>query len=259
MNKLIIIFLASSRSTGLRLFGAPSQNISTDSRFAQETIRTWGKKCKTPKCVRKGCAENVAKDECCNSHMFRMLNKVSSFLTLHNHTHGLIFGSLIGAVRSQGVIPWTADVDLFISYDARKSLLGNPIPGIHFWQDHIPALRACVAEEGNPESRWPGGGKVSSSPQSPHYYMDLYSPTAFHLMKKCDRSFSGREKIFGTFFPAPANSDECLRSLYGNYKNPSHRNKNDVASYRRPENELEFDDASLRIELEKWKAEAEIA
>ena len=50
---------------------------------------------------------------CCADLLLEMMQQLSGFLRQQNATHFLAFGSLLGAVRSGDVIPWTND---FVSH-----------------------------------------------------------------------------------------------------------------------------------------------
>ena len=52
-----------------------------------------------------------------------ILQEIDRICVKHNITYCLAYGSLIGAVRHQGFIPWDDDIDLFMSYEEYEHFL----------------------------------------------------------------------------------------------------------------------------------------
>ncbi len=51
---------------------------------------------------------------CCNTHLYEILRDVTSILEDAKITYFINYGTLLGAVRHKGLIPWDTDVDLGI-------------------------------------------------------------------------------------------------------------------------------------------------
>lgn len=51
---------------------------------------------------------------CCHEHLLETLDFMHTLLTENRITHWLNFGTLLGAVRDQDIIPWDEDVDVGI-------------------------------------------------------------------------------------------------------------------------------------------------
>ena len=49
--------------------------------------------------------------------MIRMLEKLINFLDANDLNYTLAFGTLIGAVRHKGFIPWDDDLDITMPYE----------------------------------------------------------------------------------------------------------------------------------------------
>ncbi|CAJ1456681.1 unnamed protein product [Effrenium voratum] len=84
-----------------------------------------GHACRSPPCSRdeKSCRVN---GNCCSDLMFEMLVDFSDFLRRHNVTFMVSEGTLLGAVRDQDIIPYTADLDIFVPREGwEKAMLIN--------------------------------------------------------------------------------------------------------------------------------------
>lgn len=67
-----------------------------------------------------------------------MAKETARILEKHSIPYMLAFGSLLGAVRHKGFIPWDEDIDFFLvddSYDAAKDYLRNELPSKYFLED----------------------------------------------------------------------------------------------------------------------------
>ena len=55
--------------------------------------------------------------------MYQLMKDVHELFFLHNIKYWAAGGTLLGAVRHQGIIPWDVDLDIFIDQDDEKKLL----------------------------------------------------------------------------------------------------------------------------------------
>ncbi|KAL9988314.1 hypothetical protein ACROYT_G002747 [Oculina patagonica] len=77
---------------------------------------------------------SIAKPICCSTVLGQMLADITWAFTRLGVEYRIIYGTLLGAVRSQAIIPWTADVDIAITkaaidntttFSSVEKLLGN--------------------------------------------------------------------------------------------------------------------------------------
>jgi len=69
---------------------------------------------------------------CCATHLYNILTNIAKTLENHNLEYFISFGTLLGAVRHGGLIPWDTDIDIVIAqknrdkvFETLKNELGN--------------------------------------------------------------------------------------------------------------------------------------
>jgi len=68
---------------------------------------------------------------CCATNLYTILKDVAKVLEANNLEYFISFGTLLGAVRHKGLIPWDTDIDILIAQkDKQKilSILQNKLP-----------------------------------------------------------------------------------------------------------------------------------
>ena len=74
------------------------------------------------------------------TRLFQMGKAVASILEKNNIPYIITFGTLLGAVRHEGFIPWDDDFDFFLfddSYDNAIEILRNEVPQDMFLEDSL--------------------------------------------------------------------------------------------------------------------------
>ena len=72
------------------------------------------------------------------NRLFQMGQVIANILSTHNIPHMITFGTLLGAVRHGGFIPWDDDFDFFLfddTYDEAIKILRNELPVDMFLED----------------------------------------------------------------------------------------------------------------------------
>lgn len=216
----------------------------TDDRFSSlmqpdktrgDNPSTLGHACRSPPCSRdpKSCKGN---GNCCADLMFEMLVDFSNFLRRQNVTFMVSEGTLLGAVRDQDIIPYTADLDIFVPREGwEKAMLINEEPpsskSYHFMvdPDQPHCARLCAVWQGYPANRAPFDEHFEWDTEKVGndlaYYMDIYDE---------DMDFAQATKhliyppssvmIRNLSFPAPREQEIYVEARYGpSWRVPDHQ------------------------------------
>ena len=89
--------------------------IVTNNRIEWTTCVSNWKLCPEKPYVKPTELSSVAAPICCGIVLFQMLKDITWALTQLGVDYRVIYGTLLGAVRSQTVIPWTCDVDIALT------------------------------------------------------------------------------------------------------------------------------------------------
>ena len=108
--------------------------IVTDNRIEwTECVANW-KLCREKPYVEPRELPGVAAPICCSAVLFQMLKDITWAFTELGVEYRVVYGTLLGAVRSQAIIPWTCDIDIALNrstyvnastYTAIEKLLRN--------------------------------------------------------------------------------------------------------------------------------------
>ena len=194
-----------------------------------------GHACRSPPCSRdpKSCKGN---GNCCADLMFEMLVDFSNFLKRQNVTFMVSEGTLLGAVRDQDIIPYTADLDIYVPREGwEKAMLINEEPlsskSYHFMvdPDQPHCARLCAVWQGYPVNRAPFDEHFEWDTEKLGndlaYYMDIYDE---------DMDFAQATKhliyppstvlIRNVSFPAPREQEIYVEARYGpSWRVPDHQ------------------------------------
>lgn len=92
--------------------------IVTESRIEWTACVANWKLCPEKPYVKPRSLPSVAAPICCSAVLGQMLEEITRALNQLGLEYRIIYGTLLGAVRSQAIIPWTHDVDITISKPA---------------------------------------------------------------------------------------------------------------------------------------------
>eukprot|EP01119_Soliformovum_irregulare_P019495 TRINITY_DN6184_c0_g2_i1.p1 TRINITY_DN6184_c0_g2~~TRINITY_DN6184_c0_g2_i1.p1 ORF type:complete len:371 (+),score=66.06 TRINITY_DN6184_c0_g2_i1:110-1222(+) len=193
--------------------------------------------------------DNPDHPPCCNHLLRDMLFDVQDWFDQYHIHYFVHYGTLLGAVRSHNVLPWTADLDVAIDSNNWTNLVYMKNPkrslwnkGYNYFADgNVPRGmgRLCFSDrfqDGILSTRWKANLMSNESYLDVFPYMDLYTieefvdeastpsikthrgPCAFPkdwIYPLSQAQISGRE------FPIPNQWDKILTRLYGNWRTPS--------------------------------------
>ena len=75
-----------------------------------------------------------------------LLKNISEICEKHNIAYSLVYGSVIGAVRHQGPIPWDSDIDIIISAEDRERFIQACEEDLEapLYLDYYPKNEQCI-------------------------------------------------------------------------------------------------------------------
>ncbi|OAD21065.1 LicD-like protein, partial [Candidatus Thiomargarita nelsonii] len=140
--------------------------------------------------------------ECCTNHLKELLFFTEDLLTKHGIFHWLDYGSLLGALRNQEIIPWDTDVDFgFLKADMEKVLaLKSKVSkaGYYFDESEPDIFRICYSKNNRQHVDLFSWGEKNGQMHSLYYKIDYFDFPPQYLNKL--------EKIilYGKAFPVPS-------------------------------------------------------
>ena len=119
--------------------------IITENRIEWTTCVSNWKTCPEKPYARSRDITNIFRPICCRIVLGELLDDIVWAMNTLNIEYRIVYGTALGAVRSQAIIPWTNDVDIAINesafdntstYTAIEKLFGNKYFAGEFW--HMP-------------------------------------------------------------------------------------------------------------------------
>ena len=159
---------------------------------------------------------------------YQSLYDISKLFEKHNIEYYIVFGTLLGAVRHQGLIPWDDDIDIIITEKSKEILLSNSfkkalqekrydIEKVH-WSDSfykIYSIDGTIRK--NMKVKFPFvdifieekiDNKIKQKPNSPDWNKCYFLKDELYPLKKYK---------FGVFeVNGPNNPNQYLNRCYGN-------------------------------------------
>ena len=149
-------------------------------------------RCQHPPCSREDKCSEQGHDRCCVDVLQELLEASNEFLKLHNLSYYAFWGTLLGSVRNDSIIPYTSDVDLVVERADLVVLEGIESwnPRYYFWIENSDIGRLCLRDLQSPGStRW--GNSYSDVPVYVDFYAPLHVPgsggwkTVFPVVANC--------------------------------------------------------------------------
>jgi hypothetical protein len=195
---------------------------------------TQGFSCRSPRCDRNvsACARTAERSlrtpyGCCSDYMLLMLKDITEWLDQHDIPYFITYGTLLGAVRENDIIPYTQDMDIVVDraywsqlqrgiesseyFGGRRYLFG-----VDQWEARV--ARVCADWEGFAATTL--GGDSDRFTRTAEFHLDVYASdwwqiADLHLMDCIEPLGTRTEAIRGLNFSAPARPRACLEKLYG--------------------------------------------
>ncbi len=151
---------------------------------------------------------------CCATHLYGILRDVTEILEAHDLEYFISFGTLLGAVRHGGLIPWDTDTDILIAENQKEK-------AIAILQENLST--PYVLAEDKDEHIVGNIIRVNlSETNTLHVDLFTYIEEDDHIVFGHDRRFA-REDIFplqkiafyDTEFFAPRHIEKHLEMFYG--------------------------------------------
>lgn len=179
----------------------------------------------------------------CQLVMLRMLRILDHICAKHQINYWMTAGTLIGAIRHRGFVPWDCDIDVGMTVDDVKRLktLRKDFPEDMFFQDSdtdpkypkgvmISKLRDrysnyVTMQENNPKMSWQNGLQIDLIMYAENKQEKLINPFRDTEYEKNEIFPCVRIEFEGTLLMAPRCYDSYLRKRYGNYMHPPPPNK----------------------------------
>jgi len=195
---------------------------------------TQGFSCRSPRCDRNtsACSRTAERSlrtpyGCCSDYMLLMLKDITEWLDQQHIPYFITYGTLLGAVRENDIIPYTQDMDIVVDraywpqlqrgIEALENFGGRRyLFGVDQWEARV--ARVCADWEGFAATTL--GGDSDRFTRSAEFHLDVYASdwwqiADLHLMDCIEPLGTRIESIRGVNFSAPARPRACLEKLYG--------------------------------------------
>merc|ERR1719277_363157 len=199
--------------------------------------------CRSPRCDRNAttCARDAPRTiaspyGCCSDYMLLMLRDVAEWLDQEGIPYYITYGTLLGALREEDILPYTQDADIVVdrSYwsqlqrglEAAEFFGGRRYMfGVDQWEEKVS--RVCADWEGFAPSII-GGPDNDRLSRATEFHLDIYASdwwqiTDMHLIDCVEPVGIKHLPIRGINFSAPARPRACVEKLYGaDWRTPKH-------------------------------------
>jgi len=200
---------------------------------------TQGMSCRSPRCDRNAtlCSWSTSSSGrslstpygCCSDYMMLMLKDVTDWLDQQEIPYFITYGTLLGAVRENDIIPYTQDMDIVVDrafwpqlhrgLEAAEFFGGRRyLFGVDQWEERVS--RVCADWDGFAASVIGGAGDSDRFTRNAEFHLDIYASdwwqiTDMHLVDCVEPLGTRNVQIRGLNFSAPARPRACVEKLYG--------------------------------------------